>query len=607
MSPSTHNNWKMLKKFLLNTLSSFVGAWIALAVFGVVAVIVVVGMIARIGSSEPSEEVKKHSVLKLELAGEIVETDKAVVPDYRQLMSGKFDQPLSLSSLVKAINEGADNKHIEALYLDINGIGASPATLDALRAALLDFRKSGKKIYAYADGYSTGDYYVATVADSIFANPDGMINLTGPGSVSFYFKSLLDKVGVQMQIVKIGTFKSAVEPYIMDEMSQPARAQLDTLFGNMWSYLRDEMCQQRKALTPAKIDSLIVRDNINFAPMEKVEQVKLVDKLAYRREMDGKFANLVGVDEDDLNYVSASTLLQQTDWGSAYVSKKQVAVLYATGEIAEGSPDGINCETLVPEIIKLADDDNVKAMVLRVNSPGGSVFGSAQIADALAYFQKKGKPLAVSMGDYAASGGYWISCCSDRIFADPLTITGSIGIFGMFPTCEELANKLGVYPQVVSATPSATFPSLFKKMDENQMAVLQDYIDRGYDSFIIRVATGRKMSKQQVERIAEGRVWDGMTAQKLGLVDQLGGIDDAVKWVAAKAKLDDNYDACIYPQYEPNFWSMLPSQIGANSRTILISRLLGVDDDLATARMIATLLGQNPIQARMPMFDVRFN
>lgn len=595
----------MLKKFLLNALSSFVGAWIAIVVFGVVAVIVAVGMIAKIGSSQPTEEVKKHSVLKLDLSGEIVETDRPVAPNYNQIITGNFDQPLALNSLVKAIGEGATNKNIEAIYLDIAGISASPATLDAIRTALSDFKKSGKKIYAYADSYSMGDYYVASVADSIFANPNGMISLTGPASVNFYFKNLLDKVGIEMQIVKVGTFKSAVEPYIMNEMSQPARAQLDTLFGNMWNYIRTEICKNRNSLTPQKIDSLIIKNNINFAPMSEVVKSGLVDKAVYRREMDVRLADIAGVDIDNINYVSASTLLMETDWATAYTSKNQVAVLYATGEIAEGNPNGIDCETLVPEIIKLADDKSVKGMVLRVNSPGGSVFGSSQIAEALAYFQSKGKPLAVSMGDYAASGGYWISCMSDIIYADALTITGSIGIFGMFPTCEELAHKLGVNPQIVSATPGADFPSLFKKMDDRQMSVLQEYINRGYDEFINRVAAGRKMNTAKVRLIAEGRVWDGQTAKKIGLIDKIGTLDEAVTWVAKKAEIEDNYDACVYPRYEPNFWSMLPTQMGMADTHILIGHLLGVSDDELTVKFISSLLSRKPMQARMIPLDVK--
>ena len=595
----------MLKKFFMNTLSSFVGAWLALVLFGVVAAIVCVGIVAKIGASSAENSVKKGSVLSIALSGKIVETELPVDLDYMSLIEGSMEKPQSLSGLVTAIAEAKENKDIDAIYLDCKGVSASPATLNALRNAILDFKESKKKVIAYGGNISNGDYYVASAADKILMNPAGQLELQGLGGTNFYFKELLDKLGVTIQVVKVGTYKSAVEPYILNEISAPARAQLDTLYGNMWSLMRENISATRKKLTPAKIDSIVSRDLVFTQPSSFSVKNGLVDALVYERSVDSVVAATLGKDKDDLNYVSASMLTAQTNWGQAYKSKKQIAVLYACGEILDGGGSGtINYENLVPQIVDLADDDNVKGMVLRVNSPGGAVYGSDQIGEALDYFKSKGKPYAVSMGDYAASGGYWISCCSDRIFADPLTITGSIGIFGLIPSFKGLADKLGVTPQVVCTNPEAKFPNLFTPMTEEQTAAMQKYVERGYDQFVGRVATGRKMPESKVRQIGEGRVWDAQKAVEIGLVDELGSLDDAIKWIAGKTKLEDEYDVATYPSFEQNVWNMIPELGGMKLENALV-KVLKEDYDDIMARFAANVLRQKPLQARMPYIDVR--
>ncbi|MDE6144289.1 MAG: S49 family peptidase, partial [Muribaculaceae bacterium] len=364
----------MLKKFFMNALSSFVGAWIALALFGVVAVIVCVGILAKFGVSDTkSATVSKGSVLSISLEGVIEERETPVDINYLSLMQGEIERPQTLTQLVASIEAAKENRNISAIYLNCKGVSASPATLNALREALSDFRKSGKKVIAYGGSYMMGDYYVASVADSVFLNPAGIVGLQGLGGTSFYFKGLLDKLGVSMQVVKVGTYKSAVEPYILEEMSAPARAQLDTLYGNMWNVMRENMASSRKGLTAAMIDSL-VNDFIFVEPAEKDLSAFLVDRLVYERTVDSVVASVVGVDYDKLNYVSPSALVSQIDWNSGYNSKKRIAVLYACGEIVDGGGNGtINYQKLVPQIVSLADDESVKGMVLRVNSPGGAV------------------------------------------------------------------------------------------------------------------------------------------------------------------------------------------------------------------------------------------
>lgn len=596
----------MLKKFFWNLLSSFVGAWIAILGFGVLLFFVIVGLVARVGISSASdaERLEKHSILKISLSGPIEERESKMEMNYFTLMRGEVEKGQSLNTIVKALEEAKENKNVDAVYLDCDGVAAGFATLDVLRKALLDFKSSGKKIYSYADSYSTGDYYVASCADSIFMNQEGSVAVQGISSSIPYMKGLFDKLGVNFQVFKVGTFKSAVEPYIMEEMSQPARAQLDTLYGNIWGHLKKEIADSRQ-IEVGDIDRMVNVDFIMFAPAEASVKNKLVDKIIPGREMKAALARLVDKDPEKVNFVSPELLMSQTDWGTSYSAKNQIAVLYATGEISENTKNGINCFDLVPEIVKLADDENVKGLVLRVNSPGGSVFGSAEIAEALQYFKSKKKPFSVSMGDYAASGGYWISADAERIFADPLTITGSIGIFGLIPEVSGLAGKLGVNMQTVSTDPKAAFPTMFNPMTEEQRAVMQRYIERGYDRFVKRVAKGRRMSESRVRVIAEGRVWDGMKAKEIGLVDELGGLKDAIVWTAKRAKLGDNYDVALYPQTSPSFWDMLPTAASASvGEAVADAMNPGMNPKVAAHAV--EILNRKPVQARMIPLDLAY-
>ncbi len=593
----------MLNRFFLNLLSSFVGTWIAIMLFGVVIVLVCIGLAARFGGATSSGSLERHSILTLDLSGVIEEREEAVIPDYSMLLKGGIDRPQTLDVITKALREAAVNKNIDALYIKCGRVSASPATLNAIREEVADFKKSGKKIYAYGGVIMSGAYYVASVADSIFINPYGSVEMTGLSSTSLYMKNLFDKIGISWQVVKVGTFKSAVEPYIMNEMSEPARAQLDTLFGNMWGYMRDKICENRKKLSPAKIDSLINVVSITFAPVEDAVNSGLVDKAVYERTMDSRFATLVGKKKKDLNFVSPSDLVASSAFEGGLGGKNQIAVVYATGEIVDGASSGINYEKLVPTITELAENDDVKGLVLRVNSPGGSAYGSDQIGEALDYFKSKGKPLAVSMGDYAASGGYWISCGADVIYADPLTITGSIGIFGLIPNGEVLLEKIGVNPQFAGTNPQADFPTLYKPMDERQLAVVQKNVERGYDRFINRVAKGRKMPVQKVREIAEGRVWDAITAKKIGLVDNLGNLEDAIEWTAKKASVEGKYNLTVYPVIKPSFWDMIAD--GSTFEKVASEFSTAGFSEFAV-EYVRSYLNRERIQARMLDFKAGF-
>lgn len=595
----------MLKKFFLNTLSSFVGAWLALVLVVVSSMILLFGMIGSGIASEmgDAEQLKSKSILTIDLSGAISERESATAPDLTSLVQGDLSKPQNLNVIVEALAEAARNRDITAVYLKCGALEASPAACYTIRRAVLKYKESKKPVYAYADTYTMGTYLIASAADRVYMNPQGMMEMQGMSSTVLYYKDLLDKLGVEFQVVKVGTFKSAVEPYIMNSMSDPARAQMDTLLGNMWGVIKKNISETRKGVTPQEIDSLVSKAYITFAPAKTSVEAGLVDSLVYERTINAKFAALTGQDVDDVNFVSPGTLVKQVPWSTAYGSKNRIAVLYAVGEINDVSQDGINYHNLVPVITELADDDNVKGMVLRVNSPGGSAFGSDQIGEALDYFQSKGKPLAVSMGAYAASGGYWISAGADKIFANPLTITGSIGIFGLIPNVKGLADKLGVNPQTVSTNPNAQFPSLTESMTDEMKGVMQQYVNRGYEDFVGRVAKGRKMTVPAVKRIAEGRVWDAVSAKRIGLVDSIGSLNDAIEWVASKAKILDKYNVAAYPEYKPSFWDMLPSNL--SSMTAMRQMLEPKPEEMMIMKM-RELLRRERIQARMADIKVEF-
>lgn len=594
----------MLKRFLLNALSSMVGAWIALILVAVSIFLFCIGLAGSLATglaSAQQEQVKSRSILTIDLNGPIEEREQPMEPSIPALLNGGLKAPRTLDVIVQAIHEAADNDDIVALYIKCGDVEAAGATLDAIRDALLSFKKEvkgRKKIFAYGDYYSQGAYYIASVADKVYMNPAGELQIRGLASGNPYMKGLFDMLGIQFQVVKVGTFKSAVEPYILTHMSAPARAQMDTLLGNIWSYMRDRISETRPQLNPQNIDSLVSRRLIYLAPPQESVKAGFVDSLLYERSMKEILADISGREVEKLNFVSVELLASQSPWGVEYKSKEQIAVLFASGEIADGNNNEINFETLVPVINKLAEDKNVKGLVLRVNSPGGSVFGSDQIGEALDNFQSKGKPLAVSMGDYAASGGYWISACADRIFADPLTITGSIGIFGLIPNISGTLDKLGVNMETVATNPEAQFPSLFKPMDARQTEAMQANVDRGYDRFVSRVAKGRKMKKEAVLRIAEGRVWDARTAVKIGLVDQLGSLHDAIVWTAGKAGIAKSYDVAAYPEVEPNIWSMI--QLGNMTMGELKEASMAHDMDKIKVYLLKKVLARKPVQAMMP-------
>lgn len=589
----------MLKKFFLNALSAFVGAWFAIVLLGIGLVIFVFGLLGSIAAEEGAR-LKPHSIMRIYLAGGIEETERTDF-DYTILWTGQIEKTQTLRDILSALEKAKTNGDIDGILIECNGVQASPATLDAIRDGIKDFKECGKRVFAYGDNLTMGDYYVASTADEVFLNPAGSLDLQGISGTSLYYKDLLDKIGVQVQAVRVGSFKSAVEPYISNEMSDSARLQLEQLYGEMWGYILDNIAKERN-VKAAEIDAL-VNNFIFLDQASKAKEYKLVDDCLYFRQVKEKLADYTGQDVDNLNIIESSALADP--FGNNNYGDNQIAVVYAAGEIGEYEGAGIECHTLVPIIVSLADDEDVKGMVLRVNSPGGSVFGSEQIGEALDYFKSKGKPLAVSMGDYAASGGYWISAGADKIFADPLTITGSIGIFGLVPNIGGLADKVGVHPQTVSTNPGVLFPSIFYPMTERQTAALQQSIDRGYDKFVSRVAGGRNKSPQYIESIASGRVWSGIKAKELGLVDEFGGLKTAENWVAEKAGIASDYSISVYPEPNNSFWSIINSSMAEKAEVKALMKQLGTENlDQKAVNVIVWFLHQSHVQARAPYYRI---
>ncbi len=565
----------MMKKFLLVVCGSFVGVILALTFF-VFASIMFSLAVAGMEEKKDTAAVEKHSVLHLDLKGSLSERETTTTPSMSDMMMGVMpEETLSLTGLVSAIREAATNDKVEGIYIESNGLAGAPASFFTLRKALTEFKQSGKFIYSYANqGYSQGDYYLASVADSMFINPQGSVDLKGLASSIPYFKKLLQNVGVEMQVLRVGTFKSAVEPYMLDSISPANRLQTEHYLGQVWGVMRDSIAASR-GMEPAALDALV--DSIIVTrEADELVAAHIVDATCYSKDIEKKIKTRLGLDEDDdINMVQPSLLAKKQETS---VSDDHIAVVYAVGEIDDSdeslSDNGIHGESMVKLIDELADNDDVKGMVLRVNSPGGSAFASEQIWKAIEDFKAKGKPVAVSMGDYAASGGYYISSGAGRIFAEPTTITGSIGIFGVIPCAQELAeNKLGVKFSVVKTNANTDMGLTTKRLTAVQRESLQRMINNGYDLFTSRCATGRGVSQDSIKVIAEGRVWDGLTALNIGLVDELGGVDSAVKWVAEQAGLDSDAKTMNYPTIKDDWLMMLNRVIAMNGQVRMREQL----------------------------------
>lgn len=589
-----------MKDFLKYTFATVTGMVLFAILIGIISVISVMGMIA---SQEATTVVKDNSVMVLNLSGSLEE--RADDNPFAQMV-GSVAETNGLDEILYAIKRAKEEKEVKGIYIEAGLFDAdAPASCQAIRKALADFKKSGKWIVAYGEQYTQQAYYICSVADEIAINPSGLIDWHGLAAQPMFLKDLLAKVGVKMQIVKVGKFKSATEAYSEDHMSDANREQVTAYITGVWNTMVGDVAASRKlpvAQLNAYADSLIT-----FAKAEDYVRHHLVDKIAYTDEVKASVKQRLGIGDDDvINQMSVTDMNNLPE--KINRSDNEIAIYYAYGEIvntADGQTSAAICgDVVTKDLEELMKDDDVKAVVLRVNSPGGSAYASEQIWNAVKKMRTK-KPVVVSMGGYAASGGYYISCGADYIFAEPTTLTGSIGIFGMFPDFSQLATeKLGVKFDVVKTNRFSDFGSVARPFNAEELAHLQKYIGNGYDLFLSRVAEGRKMKTADVNEIAQGRVWLGKDALKIKLIDDLGGLDKAVAKAAELAKVKDDYDTATYPA-APNFIDQMLSSLEGDNGNFLDEQLkASLGDYYTPVMMLKRVEQQYPVQARMPYYLV---
>lgn len=593
-----------MKKFFISFLATLAGIWFSL-LLAVIGLIIVVAAAAVSSGGQKTVNIKDNSILTVDLSGPIYERQPKI--DYKTLIfNGDTDYQI-VSDITGSIEAAADDDRIEGIVINCEGASIGISNRTAIVESLRKFKEKApdKWIYAYGDIYTQGDYYVASVADSIFINLIGMVELSGLASTTFYFKNLCDKLGVDVQVVKVGTYKSAVEPYIRETMSEPAREQQELYLNNIWQNISSGIADGR-GVDVKKVNDW-ANDLVTLQNTEAYLPEKIVDGLLYRHEFDQRLADLTGRDKaKDLRTVSTADYATTIDMSKVGNGKgANIAVLYACGEIYDSGSDGIVSTDMVKEILDLAENEDIDALVMYVNSPGGSAFASEQIWEALQQFKKiSGKPFYVSMADYAASGGYYISCGADKIFARPTTLTGSIGIFGIIPNYERLAkDKIGINYVTVATNPDALLPDGGLPMTPRQNNAMQAYVERGYDLFTKRCAEGRHISQDSIKAIAEGRVWDGSEAIKLGLVDELGGLDEAIAAMAGELNVE-SYTISTYPALKTKWYEQLIEAAGTDIKASFVRSELGEAASLyETVRKIKDM---SPLQCRMEFTELKF-
>ena len=561
----------MMKKFITAMLGSIAGFWISLIIIAISFFLVIIVAISN--TSEPKVTLTDKSVLHLNLSGEISEREKPLESIYDLQSYDK--EAISYRDIIKAIYSAKDDAKIEGIFIDCKGASLGISSCQEIIEAINDFKETGKWVYAYADNYGQGDYFIASVSDSIFINPIGNVDIHGLSATTIFYKGLMDKIGIEAQVLKVGTYKSAVEPFILTHMSDASKEQQLHYMGNIWNSICTQIATSRN-VSVEKInewaDSLIYTQKTDYYVKNSV-----VDKLYYRHEVETMLRNKLKLkDDEDLNLISTKNYFSLMNVININNKNEHIAVLFATGDIVDNGNGGIVGEKMVPQILDLAKDDNVKGLVLRVNSGGGSAFASEQIWDALEQFKNEGKPFYVSMGDVAASGGYYISCGADQIYAEPTTLTGSIGIFGIIPNAKKLLeNNLGVTTDNVSTNLNGDFLSFVTPMSDIQKEKMQKYIENGYNTFVTRCANGRGVPVDSILKIAEGRVWDGKSAKEIGLIDQYGGLEKVVADMKEKTGVENVVD---YPLNTTSFLNEILSSTQLSSNDFVPSEFKELKD-----------------------------
>ncbi|MDR2145510.1 MAG: signal peptide peptidase SppA [Tannerella sp.] len=589
-----------MKQFFKMFFASILAFFVAAVILFFAGFIFTVGVISSFGTStKPTLPQANENVFKLSLNGSVREVTTS------NPFSGLFsnEETLSLDDIVKAIQVAKENSNIQGIYLDASYLATGSANIDVIRRALQDFKDSGKFVVAYADSYTQGCYNLCSVADEVFMNPMGNLNLMGFASMSEFYKGLLKKVGVEMMVFKVGTYKGAVEPFTNERLSDENREQITSYQQSIWKNVVKNIASGRNI--PEETVNLFADSGYMFASAQKAVELGLIDGLKYREDVENYIKEKVGADtKKELKTVSVNKLTRL--YKPANYSSNKIAVVYAEGDImpssmvSKYSDRNYITEDLVDELIKLKNDDNVKAIVLRVNSPGGSGYVSEQIWNQVNAI-KQNKKIVVSMGNLAASGGYYISCAADKIVSEPNTLTGSIGVFGLIPNLTGLYDKLDLKTDVVKTNKYADMGDLTRPWREDEKQLMQNYINNFYDIFLTRCADGRGKTKEQIDSIAQGRVWTGEQALERGLVDELGDLNRAVELAAELANLSDYEIKNVSTTTDP-ITEFFKKQMG-DMKSSIVKDFIGEDAELLnTLRMVRETEG---VQARLP-YDFEF-
>lgn len=583
-----------MKEFFKFVFASMIGFILSFFVVFLLVIALITAMVSSAGS-EGKVSIASNSILHVSLDYPIKErTNKNPLAEL-DLFGLESKKMIGLNDILANIKNAKSDDRIEGIYLDVSSIGSGMATIEEVRHALIDFKKSGKFIIAYSEVYSQGAYYLASVADKIYLNPEGMVDFRGLNSEIMFFKGALEKLDIEAQIIKVGTYKSAVEPFILDKMSEPNRQQVSSFLGSMYDHLLSEISKSRKI---SKEDLFSIADSAKIRSPKDALAYKMVDGLKYKDEVLDELKKLTKIDKKkDLKSVSIENY-SESEESTEEPSKNRIAVIYANGEITggEGDDETIGSERISRAIRKARTDDKVKAIVLRINSPGGSALASDVIWRET-ILAKKSKPLIVSMGDLAASGGYYIACGADSIFAQANTITGSIGVFGIIPNMQKFFNnKLGITFDGVKTGKFADLGSVSRPLTDSERMIIQLEVNKTYDTFTKKVAEGRKKDQNYINSIGQGRVWSGTEALKIGLVDRIGNINDAISSAAKKANLKD-YKIVEYPsQIDP--LEALFDKSGDKVKSFFVKRELG--DNYMYYEQMKSVLKLSGVQARIP-------
>ena len=581
-------------RFLGNVLATIVGIFIFCMIF--FFGIIIIGALA--GGSEDTVKVKKNSVIELDLSK--VSLDYAGKTNYKDFNYFEAHHN-GVTDILNAIEAAKTDDKIKGISILNNQSQLGLAQSKSVRDKLEEFKKTGKFVYAYANYYTQGEYYLNSVANQVYLNPVGEVDFKGLSAEILYMKELQEKSGVKFEVIRHGKYKSAVEPFLAQEMSPENREQMTVLLNSVWSTIVSDIAKSRN-LTIAQLDA--IANSLGARTPELALANKLVDKVAYEDEYHNMIRAKLKIDKKEkYNIVSITDYAKTAATTVEDYSKDDiVAIIYAQGDImgGEGDVNIIGEGSIKRSLEEARNDDDVKSIVLRVNSPGGSALTSELIWREIE-ITKKVKPVVVSMGNYAASGGYYIAANADRIFAEPNTITGSIGVFGMLPNMNQLGKNIGINAEQVQTHANANGYSVFEPINENFKGFVLESIEKTYATFVKRVADGRKMTTAQVDAIGQGRVWTGIDAQKIGLVDEIGGLDAAIKY-AAKLGKTTSYRTENYPEYEKSFEDLLANFTGMamfKTKEQLLKEQLG-EEGFQMLEQLKRVKSRKGIQAMMP-------